>query len=164
MPSFQRTYGYFQKGTRRPSYLGHFIRKRKVSVLASVDMQSVIGYSVIEGSFNTELFNFMFQSMILPRVGSIADKEPRSVVILDNCRIHDSDEFIDMVRNKDGTVSFLPPYSPDFNPVEFLFRSMKAWLKRHLDYTFQEPKNALVDALEASSEQASSFFALSEYI
>ena len=60
-------------------------------------------------------------------------------------------------------MSFLPPYSPDFNPVEFLFRSMKAWLKRHMDYTFQEPKNALVDALEASSEQASSFFVLSGY-
>ena len=97
MPSFQRTYGYFQKGTRRPSCLGHFIRKNKVSIWASVDMQSMIGYSVIEGSFDTELFNFMFQSMILTRVGSIADKEPCSVVILDNCRIHDSDEFIDMV-------------------------------------------------------------------
>ena len=40
---------------------------------------------------------------------------------------------------------------------------MKTWLKRHLDYTFQEPKNTIVDAFEASSDKASSFFALSGY-
>ena len=84
-------------------------------MLAAVDKQSVLGYSIAEGSFNTELFNFMFENMISPHEGSVADKEPRSIVILDNCRIHDSDEFIDMVRNKGGIVTFLPPYSPDFN-------------------------------------------------
>ena len=109
-------------------------------MLAAADKQSVVGYSVVEGSFNTELFNFMFENMILPDIGLVADKEPRSVVILENCRIHDSDEFIDMVRNKSGIVTFLPPYSPDLNPVEFLFRSYEGLAQAPFGLHFSRTK------------------------
>lgn len=74
---------------------------------------------------------------------------PRSVVVLDNCAIHHDEEIRRIVVEECGmlfsiTLSepflthiagarliYLPPYSPDFNPIEQSFHTIKAWLRRH---------------------------------
>jgi DDE superfamily endonuclease len=57
--------------------------------------------------------------------------DKNSVIILDNARIHHDDEWIEIVENLGGRVLFLPPYSPDYNPIETAFSFMKSWLKRN---------------------------------
>ncbi len=42
---------------------------------------------------------------------------PNSVVILDNCSIHHVDGVVDMIHKVGALVHFLPPYSPDYNPI-----------------------------------------------
>jgi len=75
---------------------------------------------------------------------------PRSVVILDNCAIHHDEEIRQIIEIECGASTivtlrnsqthiidvgakliYLPPYSPDFNPIEQTFHSIKAWLRRH---------------------------------
>ena len=66
----------------------------------------------------------------------------RSVVVLDNCSIHHDEEIRELVVEECGEISstallccagarlvYLPPYSPDFNPIEEAFSAMKAWLR-----------------------------------
>jgi len=76
---------------------------------------------------------------------------PRSVVILDNCAIHHDEEIRQIIEvecgklqsleyfactdsgtcSKGAKLVYLPPYSPDLNPIEQAFSSIKAWLRRH---------------------------------
>jgi transposase len=54
-----------------------------------------------------------------------------SVLVLDNARIHRNDKWISIVEELGGHVVFLPPYSPDFNPIETAFSLLKNWLRKN---------------------------------
>ena len=100
--------------------------------------------------------------------------------MLDNCNIHHSEEvralveddarvyMIQAVPNKalkpflECKILFLPPYSPDLNPIEQAFSSIKNYLRRYCnDYTF-----SVIDRTcqNVSSDQARGFFRASGYV
>lgn len=54
---------------------------------------------------------------------------PRSVVVLDNASIHHVDEVVHAIRSMGALLHFLPPYSPDMNPIEEAFSKVKGYLK-----------------------------------
>ncbi|KXJ06866.1 hypothetical protein AC249_AIPGENE23909 [Exaiptasia diaphana] len=87
------------------------------------------------------------EHFILPMIGSAARQEPNSVLVMDNCNIHYSDDMINAVRNKGGIVIFLPPYSPDLNPIEDCFNFSKKWLQRNEDICTTYPKRCFEIAL-----------------
>ena len=53
-----------------------------------------------------------------------------SVLVMDNARIHHNAEWVSIIEELGGRVLFLPPYSPDFNPIKLAFSTIKAWLQR----------------------------------
>ena len=55
------------------------------------------------------------------------------IVIMDNCSIHHVDAIKELLQNAGILLLFLPPYSPDFNPIEEAFSSVKYYLKCHDD-------------------------------
>ncbi len=55
---------------------------------------------------------------------------PHSVVVLDNCSIHHYTEVVATLNEIGVLVHFLPPYSPDLNPIEEAFSKVKTLLKR----------------------------------
>ena len=144
----QRHRGYFARGARQKHVLGHFIRRHRVSVLAGLDSEGVVASFVVTGSYTAELFNFAFREAFLAHVGNFATGASRSIVICDNCAIHKNQEFINMVRERGGLVHFLPPYSPDYMPVEQVFCFVKDWLRRNRDLAEQRPVAAIYNALE----------------
>lgn len=90
-----------------------------------------------------------------------------SVIVLDNARIHHNAEWIEIVKGLGGRVEFLPPYSPDFNPIELAFGTIKTWLQRYRDFveTLDDTKYALMIACtEITPEMAQSFFEASIYL
>ena len=54
---------------------------------------------------------------------------PHSVVVLDNCSIHHVPGVVEMIQEVGALVHFLPPYSPDYNPIEEAFLKVKVNLK-----------------------------------
>ena len=52
-----------------------------------------------------------------------------SVLVMDNARIHHNAKWISVIEELGGRVLFLPPYSPDFNPIKLAFSTIKAWLR-----------------------------------
>ena len=133
-------------------------RKHRVSLLAAIEISGIQGAFVVEGAFNTELFNFGVQYFILDKIDSFAADDDRSAVVLDNARIHDSGEFKEMIRSKGGIVIFLPPYSPDFNPIERSFYVIKEWLSRHRDEMERNPKMAVYRSLDAITPAHAEYF------
>lgn len=77
------------------------------------------------GAWNSFLFEVFVVDELLPRLPA------HSVLVLDNARIHQSQSLKEAVQKAGHRLLFLPPYSPDFNPIELVW----SWLKnavRHL--------------------------------
>ena len=125
--------------------------------MAALDQTGIVGGFVVENAFTAELFNLAMETEILPKLGSFCHGEPRSVVVLDNCAIHNQ-ETIALIHSRGAMAIFLPPYSPDFNPIEMAFKQMKSWLKTNQDIAIQHPKEALLQAAESvTSETAMNY-------
>jgi hypothetical protein len=88
---------------------------------------------------------------------------PRSVLVLDNCCIHHSDEVRRLIEEEAlCKLVFLPPYSPDYNPIEQAFSAIKAYLRRHLD---DKGLTSMVQACQAiTPDKAEGYFRASGYI
>ena len=53
------------------------------------------------------------------------------VIVMDNVSIHIGREIREVIEAEGHILRFLPPYSPDYNPIELTFAVIKAWIKRH---------------------------------
>ncbi|KAJ3497410.1 hypothetical protein NLJ89_g10351 [Agrocybe chaxingu] len=107
-----------------------FIRGQRYSVLPAFSYEGYIALDIFEGSVNKEKFIAFLQEQLAPKLNPYPG--PRSVVILDNCAIHHDDEVRQIIVEDCGAkLIYLPPYSPDYNPIEQSFHSLKSWLHRH---------------------------------
>jgi len=90
-----------------------------------------------------------------------------SVLVLDNARIHKNSKWISIVEGLGGKVEFLPPYSPDFNPIELAFCEIKGWLKRNCNFVeacSDDPIYPIVCACaQITSNMAAHFFQSTDY-
>lgn len=105
--TFQRRYARGLKG-RRISVKGNFTRGSRYSVLSALSLQGIVGSHTISGAFDQQEFEFAIANFILPYIGSCARRESCSVVILDNCAIHNSEVVFEAIRRKGGIIMFLP--------------------------------------------------------
>lgn len=88
---------------------------------------------------------------------------PHSVLVLDNCRIHHSDKVRCLIKEEAlCRLIFLPPYSPNYNPIEQAFSAIKAYLRRHFD---DKGLTSMVQACQAiTPDKAEGYFRASGYI
>ena len=144
----QRKHCHYPKGLHAPPMLGNFVRRNRISVLGGMDVDGIVGSFVVENSYNADLFRMAFQQSLLPHLGRLSLYEPRSIVVMDNCSIHLNAELIDCIRQAGAIVHFLPPYSPDFNPIEMIFNYLKCWLRRNYAIAGQQPKASVYMAFD----------------
>ena len=77
--------------------VGNFVREDRYSVVAGLDINGIVATHTVPTAFNTTFLNFFIKYFVCPHIGRFALNEPCSVVILDNCRIHDSNDTIKLV-------------------------------------------------------------------
>lgn len=81
-------------------------------------------------------------------------------MIIDNAAVHDKEQLMDLVQSVGARVIFLPPYSPDYNPIELVFGNVKRKL-RDLNYgggDFTHPEGVVNDAFSCvGREKVQSF-------
>ena len=71
------------------------------------------------------------EEYLVPNLGNFFNDEPRSVVILDNASIHHSEKVVELIESAGAYVLYTSPYSPDLNPIEYMFKLYKDGLKRY---------------------------------
>ncbi len=76
-----------------------------------------------------DVFYMCVQKYVLPHLMPYNGTNPHSVVIMDNASIHHVDGVVQMIQGVGALVIFLPPYSPDYNPIEEAFSKVKALVK-----------------------------------
>ena len=82
---------------------------------------------VFNGSCNTELFNNWVEHFL------IKELKPGQIVIMDNAAFHRSQKTKDLIESVGCKIIFLPPYSPDLNPIEKFWANMKRWIKNKIN-------------------------------
>ena len=96
------------------------VRGERISAIACISVAGLLDVKTVRGTSDGDTF----YDFLMPFNG----KNPHSVVILDNCSIHHTPEVTLMIE-VGALVHFLPPYSPDFNPIEEKFSKVKTTLK-----------------------------------
>jgi transposase len=88
---------------------------------------NVISPFCFQGGCDTEVFNYWLENMLLPKLG------PGYTLILDNAKFHKSISTKKLVNRFQCELLFLPPYSPDLNPIEKIWSQLKAIIKKTKD-------------------------------
>ena len=109
-----------------------FVHGQRFSILPVLTIDGLITHDIIPGSINVERFFQFLQELIIPLTNPYPG--PRSILILDNCNIHHSEKVWALVEDEAMCkLIFLPPYSPNLNPIEQAFSSIKSHLHCHWD-------------------------------
>jgi transposase len=88
--------------------------------------------------------------------------------VLDNAKIHHGDEILELADHFGVRIEYLPPYSPDLNPIEEAFSKIKHFMRRNQDYYRQRTGDCILyDMYEVldvvTSDDAEAYFAHSGY-
>lgn len=127
-----RRYGRSLKGSKcEPT--ASFRRTERFSILPLLGIQGIITSKVIKDSFNAERFLQWLQDDALPLMNPYP--LPNSVLIMDNAPIHQIRYMEALCNDRGVKLVMLPPYCPDFNPIENVFGLIKSYLKRHYPFT-----------------------------
>lgn len=118
-----RTHGYAAKGQR--CYGKHdWGAKGRTNVIGALLGGVLLTVSLFTTTINTEIFNQWVEVDLLPKLPA------NSVIILDNASFHKGAEMKEMVEKEGHTLLYLPPYSPDLNPIEKKWAKAKAMRRR----------------------------------
>ena len=89
---------------------------------------------------------------------------PGDIVVIDNLSSHKSDDVRAAIEAAGASVRFLPPYSPDFNPIEKAFAKLKAALRRATARTVEAVRATLENLVGAfKPTECANFFAACGY-
>ena len=99
----------------------------KLNIIAGLSGGGIIAPMIYECSMNSEMFNFWLEQQLLPEIPK------NSLVVLDNASFHKSERTKELVEKFSCRLLFLPPYSPDLNPIEKFWASLKAKIKKIVD-------------------------------
>ena len=105
------THGYFRIGVPCYSSCDWNAKGRKNMVTALYE-SSIIGCGIIEDNIDTNVFNTWVEKILIP------DLPDKSVIVMDNAAFHKSEKTKSLLESKGHIIEFLPPYSPDFNPID----------------------------------------------
>jgi transposase len=120
---------------------------KTVTLLCAIRRQGPVAPLVFEGALNGEIF-LEWTQRFLRRELRAGD-----VVVLDNLRTHAVAGFEKLVRSRGARVLYLPPYSPDFNPIENMWSKVKAYLRKAKARTFDALVTAVGKALASVSKE-----------
>ena len=129
-----RQFGCFLLG-QSPQYTRLLTHRKRVSAIAAISSEGLLGVELKSGSVNGDAFFDFVRGTLVPNMQPLNfdGSNSRSIVIMDNCSIHHVDAIKELLQNAGILLLFLPPYSPDFNPIEEAFSSVKYYLKCHDD-------------------------------
>jgi transposase len=125
-----RHYGWAERGVR--AQVSRWLADRdRVSILPAYTIDGYIACRSFKGTCTGDIFEEFIIEQVLPICNPYPG--PRSIIVMDNASVHHSnkDRILEVAERRGVWIRFLPPYSPDFNPIEESFGDLKAFIRRH---------------------------------
>lgn len=133
-PKGRRSHG------KRPSKRG-----KRVSILSAISLGAVMTHANLIGSTDGLTFEAFISQKLVPKLWEGA------CVIMDNCSIHLGEEVRNLIEGAGAKLIFLPPYSPDFSPIENCFSKSKSILRSMEARSYLELHKAIDEAFSQVS-------------
>ena len=105
---------------------GHW---KTTTFLAGLATRGMIAPFVLDGPINKDAFETYVAKVLVPEL------RPGDIVIMDNLSSHKGPRVREMIEAANAGPLYLPPYSPDFNPIENAFSKLKAHLRKAAERT-----------------------------
>ena len=99
---------------------GHW---QTTTMIGSIRLEGASACMTIEGATNTDVFHVYVREFLVPTL------RPGDLVILDNLGAHKCAATLALITAAGAQVRFLPPYSPDLNPIELMWSKVKSFLR-----------------------------------
>jgi transposase len=136
-----RRYGRSPRGTRLHDHTpcSHWETQ---TVIAALRVDRISAPAVFDGPIDAVSFRAYVEQVLVPTL------QPGDVVVLDNLAVHKQPEVRLAIEAASAQIRFLPPYSPDFNPIEQAFAKLKAFLRAARPRTFEHVLALVAAALD----------------
>ena len=120
---------------------------KNVTLIASLSAEGIGATMSVEGATDGAAFETYVRHFLLPTL-----KEGQ-IVVMDNLQVHKMKRIEELIEGAAAEILFLPPYSPDFSPIEEAFSKVKSILRRVGARTREALLEATGEALEAVSRR-----------
>ena len=107
------------------------VRGKRHSVITAMSTRGIENIHVVQNTVDGDMFLHFVQSCLVPILQPFDGTNPRSIVIMDNASIHHVDKVCKAICQTGAILRYLPPYSPDLQPLEEVFSKVKSFLKRN---------------------------------
>lgn len=136
-----RRYGRRRRGQRLRCGVphGHY---KAITFVCGLRLRGAVAPKAYDRAMNAETFEAWLEQRLLPTL------KEGDIVVLDNLQAHKNPRVAEILARKGCTVKYLPPYSPDLNPIEKAFAKLKAFLRKLAQRTVA----GLIIALEGCAE------------
>ena len=135
---------------------GHW---KTTTFVAGLTLGGMIAPCVLSGPINRIAFEAYVEQILVPEL------KPGAIVIMDNLSSHKSPRTRQLIEAAGARLLFLPPYSPDFNPIENAFAKLKAMLRKAAERTVEglwEAIGRIVGKFEP--DECANYFAAAGYV
>jgi transposase len=149
--------GWAPRGQRLIAHAPHG-RWRTLTFLAALRCDAITAPCVIDGPINGQWFAAYVEQILLPTL------HRGDIVILDNLGSHKSRQVRQLIRSVGAALAFLPPYSPDLNPIEQMFAKIKHWMRmaqeRNVEHVWHKVGHILATV---PAQECANYFANAGY-
>jgi transposase len=150
--SLSALYGWAKKGERAHCSVPRN-RGKNTTLLSSMSMNGMGQSLAVEGATNREIFETYVELILAPTL------RRGQVVVMDNLTAHKGERIRELIEGQGCELAYLPPYSPDFNPIEEAFSKIKGLMRKVEARSREALLEAMGSALSAlSAEDARGFF------
>ena len=114
-----RTHGYSRRG-KRCFGTHNWNAKGRINVIGALLAETLLTVSLTEANVDADLFNLWLKHDLIPKL------PPGAVLVLDNATFHRRQDTKEIIKAAGHILQYLPPYSPDLNPIEHKWAQAKA--------------------------------------
>ena len=136
-----RRSGRAPKGERLKAAIPHGHWKTTTFV-AGLRLEGLVAPFVFDGPITAVAFEAYVEQFLVPEL------KPGDIVVMDNLSSHKRPQVAALIEAAGASLLYLPPYSPDFNPIEKLFAKFKALLRKAAERTVEGLWSAIGKTLE----------------
>ncbi|GJE86780.1 transposase domain-containing protein [Phanerochaete sordida] len=144
---------------------GVFVRGKRFTLEGCLTVDGIVASTVVAGSMTRDKFLEFLEYNVMPLTSPFPG--PFSVLIMDNARIHHGEAIAELAERFGVHLVYLPPYSPNFNPIEEAFSKIKAWIRRNPD-VFSDTEGLVYDLMQVvdviTPEDAEGYIAHAGYL
>ena len=152
-----RRYGRAPRGRRLRVGVPHG-RWKTITFVAGLRTRGVVAPFVLDGPINRDAFEAYVAQVLAPEL------QAGDIVVMDNLSSHKGPRVRELIEAVGASLLYLPPYSPDFNPIENAFAKLKALLRKAAERTVAALWDRIGIVLDAfTPAECANYFAAAGY-